>query len=200
MKVIKVLPENFASNSYILTADGKTAVVIDPSEVRILDVLKGEGLDCRYALLTHGHFDHIGACGELCGRGAAVCCGGDEKNFIFGVLNRSICPGVPIPDFQISRTFSDGEKFTLAGIEFTAISTPGHTAGSMCYVTDGVMFSGDTLFRLGVGRTDLPTGSGKALMQSIKKLFALNGDYKVYTGHGEDTDLNFERRHNPFAE
>lgn len=198
MEVIKVLPRNFSSNSYILTCDGKTAVVIDPSETRIAEILEEKGLFCKYALLTHGHFDHVGACGELCARGAEIICGKEEEKFIFCTENRSICPEIPIPDFTISRTLSDGEKFTLAGIEFTALSTPGHTAGSMCYIACGNLFSGDTLFRRSVGRTDLPTGSGEALELSLKKLAALTADYKIYAGHGEDSTLNFERRYNPF--
>lgn len=198
MKVIKVLPLNFASNSYILTEDNETAVVIDPSEPRISGILKQNKLICKYVLLTHGHFDHVGACGELCARGAEIFCGKGEEEFIFSLQNRSICPEIPIPDFKISRTLTDGEKFTLAGIEFTALSTPGHTAGSMCYITRGGIFSGDTLFRRSVGRTDLPTGSGGELAKSLKKLATLEGDHKIYPGHGEDTSLNYERRYNPF--
>lgn len=198
MKVIKVTPVNFASNSYILTNDGKTAVVIDPSEVRITEILKEAGLSCKYVLLTHGHFDHVGACGELFGQGAEILCGKGEDEFVFSAENRSICPDIPIPDFKISRTLSDGEKFTLAGIGFEAVSTPGHTAGSMCYLTKEGLFAGDTLFRRGVGRTDLPTGSTPALAASLKKLAAIKGDIKVFTGHGEDTSLEYERRYNPY--
>lgn len=198
MKVIKVEPLNFASNSYILTSDGKTAVVIDPSETRITEILDEKGLVCKYALLTHGHFDHVGACGRFYARGAKILCGEEEEKFVFCSENKSICPEIPIPDFKISRTLSDGEKFTLAGIEFTAISTPGHTAGSMCYLTEEGLFSGDTLFRRGVGRTDLPTGSQTELAASLKKLAALTRDYKIFPGHGEDTSLNYKRRYNPY--
>lgn len=198
MKVIKVEPLGFASNSYILTADNKTAVVIDPYEIGVLNVLKQNNLECKYVLLTHGHFDHVGLCGKLCNTGAQICCGEHEKNYIFSVENKQLLGGVHIPDFNISRTFSDGEKFTLCGINFTAIHTPGHTAGGTCYVTGDCLFSGDTLFRASIGRTDLPTGSFDQIIESIKKLFALPGDYKVYTGHGEDTTLNFERQFNPY--
>ena len=199
MKVIKVEPIGFASNSYILTADNKTAVVVDPYERRVLDVLKQNSLECKYVLLTHGHFDHVGLCGKLFGIGAAICCGEREKEYIFSSENREMLGGVNIPDFEISRTFRDGEKFNLCGIEFTAIHTPGHTAGSMCYLAEGCLFSGDTLFKCGVGRTDLPTGDYAELMSSVKKLFALDGDIKVYAGHGEDTTINFERQFNPFV-
>ena len=199
MKVIKVEPLGFASNSYILTADNKTAVVIDPYERRVLDVLKQNGLQCKYVLLTHGHFDHVGLCGTLFEFGAHICCGEREKEYIFSAENKELLGGVHIPDFEISLTFSDGEKFNLCGVNFTAIHTPGHTAGSMCYLAEDCLFSGDTLFRAGVGRTDLPTGDFNELIASVRKLFALDGDLKVYTGHGEDTTLNFERNNNPFV-
>lgn len=198
MEVIKVEPLGFASNSYILTADDKTAVVIDPYENRVLNVLEQNNLECKYVLLTHGHFDHVGLCGKLCNTGAQICCGEHEKDYIFSAENRQLLGGVHIPDFKISRTITDGEKFNLCGIDFTAIHTPGHTAGSMCYIAENCLFSGDTLFRCSVGRTDLPTGSFAELIGSIKKLFALPCDYKVYTGHGEDTTLSFERQYNPF--
>ena len=199
MKVIKVEPLGFASNSYILTADSKTAVVIDPYERRVIELLKQQSLECKYVLLTHGHFDHVGMCGKLFEIGAHICCDEREKDYIFSLENRELLGGVHIPEFKISRTFRDGEKFNLCGIEFTAIHTPGHTSGSMCYLVEDCLFSGDTLFKCGVGRTDLPTGNCTELIASIKKLFALDGDFKVYTGHGEDTTLNYERQYNPFV-
>lgn len=199
MKVFKVEPNGFASNSYILTADGKTAVAVDPSDDGVMRVLEREKLTCEYVLLTHGHFDHVGLCGELYNAGAQILCGETEKDFIFSAENFGIFGGVYIPRFQISRTLRDGEKFALCGINFTAIHTPGHTAGGMCYIAEDCLFSGDTLFYGSVGRTDLPTGDMRELVKSVKKLFALKGEYKVYTGHGENTSLEFERLHNPYV-
>lgn len=199
MKVIKVEPTGFASNSYILTADNMSAVVIDPSEDGVLEALKQNNLVCKYVLLTHGHFDHVGMCGKLFQSGAEICCGEKEKEYIFSPENINLLGGVYIPHFKILRTFRDGEKFNLCGIDFTAIHTPGHTAGSMCYLAEGCLFSGDTLFYGSVGRTDLPTGSFEQIVSSVKKLFALPGDLKVYSGHGEDTTLDFERQFNPYV-
>jgi len=199
MKVIKILPEQFASNTYILTADGKTAVVIDPSEKRVSEILGEQGLNCEYVLLTHGHFDHVGGCGVLFDSGAKICCGGGEKDYIFSSTNLTLFPASPIPKFEIYRTFSDGENFELCGIKFTALFTAGHTAGSVCYITEDCIFSGDTLFRRSVGRSDLPTGDGGKLIESVKRLFSLEGDYKVYCGHEGDTTLSEERKYNPFV-
>lgn len=199
MKVIKVEPQGFASNSYILTTDNISAVVIDPSEDGVLDILKQNNLVCKYVLLTHGHFDHVGMCGKLFQSGAEICCGENEKEYIFSSENINLLGGVYIPHFKIFRTFRDGEKFNLCGIDFTAIHTPGHTAGSMCYLAEGCLFSGDTLFYGSIGRTDLPTGNFERIVSSVKKLFALPGDLKVYSGHGEDTTLDFERQYNPYV-
>lgn len=199
MNIIKVLPSGFASNSYILTQDGAEAVVIDPAQPRITNILKQNGLICKYVLLTHGHFDHVGGCGALYNDGAKIICGESEKDFIRSPENTDIFGGVYIPEFKIDRTVADGENFSLCGIGFKAMFTPGHTAGGVCYITGDNIFSGDTLFRCSVGRTDLPTGDHRALSASLKKLFALDGDYKVYCGHDSDTTLDYERKYNPYA-
>lgn len=199
MKVIKILPDGFASNSYIVTQDGVNAVVIDPAQPRIAQLCESYGLKCRYALLTHGHFDHVGGCGVLYEKDVKILCGTEEKDFIFSPANTDIFGGVYIPKFEIARTLADGEEISLCGINFRTVFTPGHTAGSVCYLAGDCLFSGDTLFRCGVGRTDLPTGDSRAIVRSLKKLFAIEGDRKVYCGHEEDTSLSYERKFNPYA-
>ena len=199
MTVHKIYPVGFAANSYLVTNDGKTAIAIDPAQPRVFDEAQKRGLRVTNVLLTHGHFDHIGGCGILYDGGAKIYCGEYEKTFIFSAENRNIFGGVYIPEFEIYRTFSDGEELELCGIKIKVIATPGHTAGGVCYLIEDCLFTGDTLFRLGVGRCDLPTGNGAQLINSVKKLFALNGDYKVYCGHDEDTALSFERENNPYV-
>ncbi len=198
MQVFKVLPLDFASNSYILTADGKAAVVIDPSGMNVLEVLEKHALSCKFVLLTHGHFDHLGACGELFAKGAHICCGEREKDLIFSKEYLSIFGGVTVPEFEISRTFKDGEEVNLCGIDFKVLGTPGHTAGSVSYLTESCLFTGDALFLGSIGRWDLPTGDYSQLIKSVKRLAALDGDYKIYCGHGEDSTLSRERAYNPY--
>ncbi|MDE7167649.1 MAG: MBL fold metallo-hydrolase [Clostridia bacterium] len=198
MQVIKVLPLEYLSNSYVLTADKKTAVVIDPSGHNVIEVLEKNGLVCKFVLLTHGHFDHVGACGELFAKGAHICCNEREKDLIFSKEYLSIFGGVTVPQFEIARTFKDGEEVSLCGIGFKILETSGHTAGSCCYLTENALFTGDTLFRGSIGRWDLPTGNFSQLINSIKKLAALDGDYKIYCGHGEDSTLSRERSYNPY--
>ena len=106
--------------------------------------------------------------------------------------------GVTVPEFEICRTFKDGEEITLCGINFKVLETPGHTVGSVCYVSGDMIFTGDTLFCGSVGRWDLPTGNFTELSKSVKRLAALDVDYKIYAGHGEDTTLSRERAYNPY--
>lgn len=199
MKVIKVYPSGFAANSYILTADNKNCVVVDPAQSSIFDRVSSENLTCRAVLLTHGHYDHVGGVAEFQRAGAKVYCGEGDADKIFSILNFGLCDMDEIPRFAVDETLRDGQKIELCGITFSVISTPGHTAGSVCYVAERCLFSGDTLFFESVGRADLPTGSAKELFSSVKKLYALDGDYKVYCGHEGDTTLSHERENNPYV-
>lgn len=198
MRIIKVTPRIFASNSYIITADGADCIAVDPSEEAVKEIKKN-GLNCKAVLLTHGHFDHIGGCGVLYCEGAKIYCGEQEKDLIFSSGYKNLFGGVYVPEFEIYKTFTDGEEAELCGISFKVIHTAGHSAGSVCYIFEDNIFTGDTLFRSGIGRTDLPTGNYKELIKSVKKLYALEGDYKLYCGHEGDSTLGFERNNNPYV-
>ena len=200
MEVIKVYPKGFGANSYLLTADGKNAVVIDPSGAHVLRECERRNLVPAYVLLTHCHFDHVIGVSLLQASGAkVVCLDREEKNFGTGVdlFDYFGAPRVP---FTIDERISDGEIRTLAGISFRAIATPGHTSGSACYLIENerILFTGDTLFEGSIGRTDFPTGSMSELRNSLQTLRDLEGDYTVYAGHNEDTTLETERKNNPF--
>lgn len=205
MKVEKIYPRGFAANTYLVTADGKHAVIVDPAQPRIFSLLAERGFTAVYVLLTHVHFDHVGGVSALQNAGARVLCSKEEAALIG--TSADLCErfGAPSSDFKADEAFSDGETRLLFGLKVTAISTPGHTSGGMCYFVsdikkdgDRALFTGDTLFRGCVGRTDFPTGDTAALRQSLKKLAAIEGDMPVYPGHDEDTTLETERRTNPF--
>lgn len=199
MKVYKIYPVGFASNSYAVTADGKECILTDCAQPRVLDECMRLGLTPKAVLLTHAHLDHIGGCGVLYGAGADIYCGEREEELIYSQGYRSIFYGSDIPVFKVRRTLKDGEELELCGLKIKVIATPGHSAGGVCYLIGDSLFTGDTLFYESVGRWDLYTGDGNALFASVKKLYALAGDYKVYAGHGEDTVLEHERRCNPYV-
>ena len=197
MQVYKIHPHGFASNSYLLTEDGERAVCIDPAQPHILKEAKRLGLTVTHVLLTHGHFDHIGGIAALQEEGAKVgCLYGEERLAIADNLSESMGEGLQIPPFFIDFTVKDGELLELADMKIKVIATPGHTAGSACYLVENYLFTGDTLFQGSVGRCDLPTGSMTKLETSVKKLYALQGDYIICAGHGEDTTLEAERKCN----
>lgn len=196
MQVFKIYPQGFAANSYFLTQDEKTAVVIDPAQPRIADEAKRRGLTVTHVLLTHGHFDHIGGCAALQAEGAKVGCLAKEAPLALGKNNMADYFGGHVPPFSVDFTFGDGDILSLDEMQFLVIATPGHTAGGACFCIGDHLFTGDTLFAGDIGRSDLPTGSGAQLTESVRKLYALQGDFTVCPGHGEDTTLEYERHNN----
>lgn len=198
MDVIKIYPCGFGANTYLVTSDGVHAVAIDPSRPHIGSLARERGLSVDAVLLTHGHFDHIGGCAALQRAGAKIGCAAEEVRLIQSKDNLAIQCGYPVDPFEVDFTVRDGQTLSLCGMDFTVIATPGHTAGGVCYLVGSELFTGDTLFCGGVGRTDFPTGDLSALRNSLKKLVALEGDYTLRTGHGEDGTLDTERRTNPY--
>ena len=196
MQVYKIYPKGFAANSYLVTQDGVHAVAVDPAQPRILDEAAAHGLRVTHVLLTHGHFDHTGGCAALQAAGAQVGCLEAERPLVLGPGNAAQLFGARVAPFRIDFTFRGGEELLLDGMRIGVIAAPGHTAGGACFAAEGYLFTGDTLFAGDVGRTDLPTGSGAQLEESVRRLYALPGDYHVCPGHGEDTTLEYERRNN----
>ena len=202
MRIILAKPRGFCANTYILTADDKTAVVIDPGHAGVLDELLSRGLTCAYVLLTHCHFDHVAGVSALQQAGAKVICSAAEQPLVGTRADLYELFGAPRTPYTIDQTFVDGEKLCLCGIEFTALVTPGHTAGCACYQVDTengkVLFTGDTLFAGTIGRTDFPTGDLSVLRHSLKRLAEMDGDLILYPGHEEETRMQTERKTNPF--
>ncbi|MBR2341186.1 MAG: MBL fold metallo-hydrolase [Clostridia bacterium] len=201
MQIHKININGFFSNTYAITADGKTAVVIDPSSKKIESKLIALGLEVKYVLLTHSHFDHVGGVGVLQQSGAKVFCLDKEKPLIGSGDDLFEEFGVPRVYYNVDQTLIDGQEIELCGLKIKVISTGGHTVGSASYIFEDdegrYLFTGDTLFKNTVGRTDLPTSSFDELRASLKKLSALD-DMPVYAGHGWETTLQEERENNPF--
>ena len=189
------------TNCYIVKSpDTRDAIVIDPgSDLTVIqDALHRADAVCRLILLTHGHFDHILAVGDLRNINIPV---GIHKNDAHMLTERdmfsAIIPYDPRPFEPAEYLFDKEGEYSIAGFDFYVIPTPGHTAGSVCYVFDGMMFTGDTLFRNSIGRTDLGGDEG-ALLRSLKALKNLPGDYEIFPGHDRPSTLSEERRNNPY--
>ena len=192
------------TDCYIVHCDGSLeCAVIDPGDNhrRIAARITELGLELKAILLTHGHFDHIGAVAELAAgfTGVRIYAGRLEDALLHDPeLNRTCMIHRP-RTVEADVLLDDGQVFTEAGITFTTIYTPGHTAGSVCYrVGDEVLFSGDTLFAGSMGRTDLPTGDEATIFRSLAMLRTLPDGMMVYPGHGPKTDIGTEKRTNPY--
>ena len=182
----------YQTNTYILGAKN-SLIVIDPVDVNsITSYAKKHNKNVAAVLLTHTHWDHVGAAVELQKNGAKVYMHELEQPYS---KNGELPFGKVIADYL----FSKDETLNLDGIKIDVIHTGGHTKGSVCYVAGKSIFSGDTLFKGEVGRCDLAGGSFAELKKSLQKLFMLKGDYTVYSGHGESSTLDFERKFNPYA-
>lgn len=156
--------------------------------------------ELQYILLTHGHFDHIGGVRDIkkeygC---KVVMSSVDAPMLSSGKASLAAFCGAEQNDTEPDITVQDGDEIEVGTLKIKVLSTPGHTSGSVCYVVGDALFSGDTLFYCSCGRTDFPTGSSDDMIKSLKKLASLDGNYKVYTGHNQLSDLDFERKNNPY--
>jgi hydroxyacylglutathione hydrolase len=194
-----------AENSWVARREGSDrALLIDPGdEPERLEALIAEmGVTIEAILITHCHFDHIGAVAALARHtGAPVYCPRAEVPMLRDP-NRYTWPGFgPFEGYEPEETVAGGERLSLAGFDIDVISTPGHSPGHVTYVMDGegAMFSGDVLFQSSVGRTDLPGADHQTLMRSIATLLdTLPDDTRVLPGHMGTTTLGRERASNPF--
>ena len=194
-----VLCGGIQENAYIVRAEGRDdCVVIDPGDD--LEKLRRAVGDRKLAaiLLTHGHFDHIMAVGEMAAEtGAPVYIHPEDMEMLNDprlnggaeLMGLSAMAG---PAIQAQPL---GERVSAAGLNFAVLHTPGHSRGSVCFYLEeeGVLFSGDTLFRAGYGRMDLHGGSAMGMRRSLRMLLAMPGEVRVYSGHGSATTIGEEQ-------
>ena len=182
----------YQTNCYIIHEEtSKTCCVIDPGyeASSILQEVDHLGLEVEAILLTHGHFDHVGAVKDMVAEtdcDVYIC---DE--------DLTLPPMFTNGKLYYTHTYGEGDILRLAGLEISVLHTPGHTPGSVCLTCEKMMFSGDTLFEGACGRTDIG-GSWPQIQASLARLAGLPIDYVVYPGHGGSTTLAMEKRYNPY--
>ena len=193
MEITALTLGDYMTNCYLLRReDSDRCLIVDPGYEagKILKVLEEKHLQPEAVLLTHGHFDHVGAVRELFSE--------TDCDVYISEADLSLPPMITNGRLFYTHAYPPSGALTLAGLTFWVLPTPGHTPGSVCLLAGDTMFSGDTLFRGSCGRTDLPGGSWEQMLASLKTLASLPGDYRVLPGHGEETTLAWERTHNPY--
>jgi glyoxylase-like metal-dependent hydrolase (beta-lactamase superfamily II) len=191
-------------NAFIVRSDANAtkAVMVDPGDEpeRLLSAAQDLGVQIEAILLTHCHFDHIGAVAPVArATGAPVYCPEIERGVLTDVMRWVPAGFGPFESHQPEHTVAGGERLELAGLDIDVIFTPGHSPGHVTYAVPGALLSGDVLFQGSVGRVDLPGGDWSTLERSIEGLLrAFPGDTVVYPGHMGVTTLGRERDTNPF--
>ena len=195
----------FDENCYVVSDDTGEGVVIDPGGMakEILAYIRGKKLSIQAVLDTHGHCDHIGANDAIRDEtGAPLYIHKADAPMLSDMrLNLSAFMGFKALSRPAEHLLSEGDKISFGQSELEVIHTPGHTVGGVCFVGDGVVFTGDTLFAGSIGRSDFPGGSEVELIGNIKKkLLALPDEMKVYSGHGPSSEIGWERQCNPYLQ
>lgn len=193
MEITVLTLGGYMTNCYILRQEASSqCLIIDPGYEagRILSVLQQKQLEPEAILLTHGHFDHVGAVQDLAAE--------TDCDVYIAEADLSLPPMITNGKLYYTHTYPASGTLNLAGLAIRVLPTPGHTPGSVCLLVEDTMFSGDTLFQGSCGRTDLPGGSWEQIAASLKTLAALPGDYRVLPGHGGKTTLDRERQSNPY--
>ena len=190
MNIKTIVVGDIQTNCYIIEHGGEYAVIDagESAEEIIANLLAPP----KYIFATHGHFDHVTAVPRLLQEYPSA-------KFYMHPLDRDgagFALFVPADKISEIHEYKDGDTLTLGDIEITVISTPGHSEGSVTLKAEDCLFSGDTLFRETCGRVDFPGGNMAEMRVSLKKLAALEGDFRVYPGHGPSTTLAHERAHN----
>lgn len=192
MEMLNMCVGSYRTNCYMLW-ENEQCVLVDPGfePEQILEQVLCKGKKVVAILLTHGHFDHVGGVKHIA---AETGCPVYLHEGDVGLPTRHTSG-----DIYHTQTYADGDILEIAGMEFHVLHTPGHTPGSVCLLCGDVMLAGDTLFAGTCGRTDIPPyGNPMQMKQSLARLKALTGDYKVFPGHGHSTTLEEERHTNPY--
>ena len=200
MKVLSAMVGPIMTNCYILCDEAaKVCAVIDPGDEpkRIEAMIASCGCSPVMILLTHGHFDHCTGVAGLLEKWPDLPVYIHKADVTDGVGGELTFRRL---DEKNQRYWHEGDTLTVGGLTLRVMETPGHSRGSVCLLVEGqgVIFSGDTLFRGNCGRCDFPGGDYRAMLRSLARLGRLEGQYQVYPGHEAATDMEYERKYNPY--
>lgn len=205
MEIITLTDYSFGSNCYLVINDaGDEAVLIDAGmdSAEVLKKLEEAGANLVAILLTHGHPDHILGLKGLVDATGVPCYMHEDDVLMVRNVPPMFLRMLGLAELELPDEFlplEDGQTLELAGLEFKVLTTPGHSEGSVCFLSDGVLFSGDLLFHGSIGRTDFPGGSFEMLARMVKeKVFTLPSDTRVLPGHMDPTVVGWEKKTNPF--
>lgn len=189
---ITTLPLGMLQTNCYIVENGDRCLVIDPGDEaqKVLTFLEDRSLTLEAILLTHGHFDHVGAVKALAA---------DTDCRVFLCDRDLALPGaMTAGPLYYTDSYGEGDELTLAGMTFRVLHTPGHTPGSVCLLFGDTLFSGDTLFAGSCGRTDFPGSSPADMIRSLTRLAGLEDHINLFPGHGESSAIGREKRYNPY--
>jgi glyoxylase-like metal-dependent hydrolase (beta-lactamase superfamily II) len=206
MKVAAFILGPISTNTYVLWDDDtRKAVIIDPAvpSTELTNLIVSEGLIPEYIVLTHAHGDHIGGIPSLLDEFPylKLAVGAEDRHLLADPRSNlsEQLTGASVAVHDVIE-LKDGDEIQVGALTLHIIATPGHTPGGLSILVDNVLFSGDTLFRASIGRTDLPGGNFDDIIKSIKeKLFLLPDETVVFPGHMSQTDIGYEKKYNPYV-
>jgi len=206
MEIRKLSLGQMGTNCYILWDENSLeAAVIDPGfeDARILEIIEDNKLNVKYILLTHGHFDHLGGVNQVkAATGAKVLIHENDADCLTEPKrNISVLAGMALKLEPADGLLSESEPIHVGKLNIQVIHTPGHSKGGVCFLVEDTLIAGDTLFNTSIGRTDFADGDLSELLGNIQtKIFVLGDNIKVLPGHGENTTIGYEKKHNPFLQ
>lgn len=209
MEIYKYSLPPLGTNCYLVKTSENSGVIIDPASngKALIEMAEENGIKIRKILLTHGHFDHMNGAAEIKKSDPDIKLyihSGDECMLNDGEKALAyFCPELPFFTCTADVVVNDGDIIEQDGVTFTVMHTPGHSAGSVCYICkndeENIMFAGDTIFRESIGRTDCYSGDYRTQEQTLDMLKNLPDDYILLCGHGPDSTLSHEKKYNPYV-